>query len=289
MIIPTKKLNNGFEIPVLGLGTARLIGEKDTEAKSNDNFDVKAIRTAIELGLNHIDTAELYGEGHAERLVKKAILGIDRNKLFITSKVHSPHQSYRGVIKAATASLRRIGIDHFDLYLIHQPDFQVPIKETIKAMDFLVDTGMTKYIGLSNFKKERLIEAQAFASHKLVCDQVHYNLEIREVQKDGLLDYCQSNDVILSAWRSLQKGNFLNKKVEIIEEICEKYEKTPAQVALNWLLCQSNVIAIFKTRHLNHLLDNLGSIGWKINVEDLKRLSIEFPNQQAISDRFPLP
>jgi diketogulonate reductase-like aldo/keto reductase len=289
MSVPVKKLLNGFEIPVLANGTARLIGEKDNEATSNDETDIIAIQNGIEMGINHIDTAELYGDGHAEELVGKAIKGIERNKLFITSKVHSPHQNYQGVIDSATASLKRVGTDHFDLYLIHQPDLNVPIQETMSAMNHLVDSGLVRYIGLSNFSVKRLVEAQSYSQHKIVLNQVHYNLVIREVEKGGLVEYCQNNDIILSAWRPLQKGALLNDDNPLLDMMCGKYKKTPAQVALNWLISQKNVIAIPKMRKVEHLVDNLGSLGWKMDESDIKNLKDNFPNQKDVSDRFPLP
>lgn len=288
MFIPTKKLKNGFEIPMLGIGTARLIGKNDDEGNSDDVIDIKAIGNAIEMGINHIDTAELYGNGHAEELIAQAIKDVSRNQLFITSKVHSPNLIYQGVIESAKKSLRRLNTDYFDLYLVHQPDFDVPIAETMKAMDELIDMGLTRYIGVSNFNIKRLIEAQASARHKIVLDQVHFNLEIREVERIGLLDYCQKNDIILSAWRPLQKGAFIKKKINLLEDMCQKYNKTPAQISLNWLIAQENVIAICKMRHLEHIKENLGSLGWKLEEKDIGILDKEFPNQKDVSDHFPL-
>lgn len=288
MQIPTKILSSGFEIPVLGLGTARLIGAKDDEDTSDAKTDITAIKMGIEMGINHIDTAELYGLGYAEELVGKAIMNINRSKLFITSKVHSPHQSYGAVIRAAKASLQRIGIDYFNLYLIHQPDLTVPISETIEAMDHLIDEGITQFIGVSNFSMKRLVEAQSYSRHKIVLDQVHYNLVIREPEKDGLVKYCQNNDVILSAWRPLQKGAFL-KDSPLLEEMSIKYHKSVAQIALNWLISQKNIIAVSKMRKKEHLADNLGALNWHMAKEDIEKLRADFPNQKDISDRFPLP
>ncbi|MEO6077609.1 MAG: aldo/keto reductase [Candidatus Andersenbacteria bacterium] len=287
MTVPTKKLLSGFEIPILGIGTARMIGAKDDEAKSDDSADISAIKMGIEMGINHIDTAELYGDGHAEILIGQAIHGIDRSKLFITSKVHSPHQSYKDVIKSAHGSLMRLGVDYLDLYLIHQPDLVVSIWETMKAMNYLVDKGVTKFIGVSNFNSKRLKEAQLYSDHKIVLDQVHYNLMVREPEKDGLVKFCQENDIVLAAWRPLQKGTFLQKDSLLLEELAKKYNKSVAQIAINWLISQKNIIAISKMRKKEHIIDNLGALNWQMSEEDIERLRIEFPNQKSISDRFP--
>ncbi len=288
MNIPTKKLKNGFEIPILGIGTARMIGSRDNEDISDDSTDIAAIKAGIAMGINHIDTAELYGEGHAEEIVGRAISNIERSKLFITSKVHSPHQSYKGVLNAAKESLRRMGTDYFDLYLIHQPDLKVPIRETMEAMNYLVDKGISRFIGVSNFSRKRLTEAQSYSRHKIVLNQVHYNLVIREAEKDGLVKFCQDNDIILSAWRPLQKGDFL-KESTLLMDMSIKYRKSAAQIAINWLISQQNIIAITKMRKKEHLIDNLGALNWRMADEDIEKLRMDFPNQKEVSDRFPLP
>lgn len=288
MLIPKKKLKSGFEIPVLGIGTARLIGKGDDEANSDDITDINAIKSALELGINHIDTAEVYGNGHAEELIGNAMRDFSRESIFLTSKVHSPHLEYASVIDSAKKSLSRLKTDYLDLYLVHQPDVTVSIAETMSAMDKLVELGLTKFIGVSNYNTTRLKEARKYTKNKIVLNQVHYNLEIREAVRIGLLEYCQNNDIILSAWRPLQKGAFLTKNIDILQSMCQKYNKTPAQISINWLLSQENVITICKMRQLSHIKENLGSLGWTMDKKDIELLNNEFPNQKDTSDRYPL-
>lgn len=286
MKIPTKKLKNGFELPVYGLGLWQMGGRWDVDT-SKDDLEIKAIRNAIASGVAHIDTAEIYGNGHAEELLGKALDSTDRKKLIIATKVYGCNQKYDDLLRSFEASLRRIGTNYIDLYLLHSfPDPGISISETMKAMDHLVEQGVVKNIGVCNFTTNRLIEAQKYTKNKIVCNQVHYNLQYREVEAKGILDFCQKNDILLSAWRPLQKG--LLPKSSLLEEMAKKYDKTVAQISINWLISQDNVITLSKTSSLDHLNDNLGAIGWSMDKEDIEKLRKEFPDQKLVSDAVPL-
>src|SRR3989304_206462 len=163
------KTISGIKIPVLGLGTYGMSGEKKRTAAIPEYADkqhIEAIRTAIKLGMTHIDTAESYGNGHAEKLVAEAIKGLDREKLFITSKVSEENLHYDDVIASCKASLQRLGTNYIDLYLIHFPNPNIPIEETMRTMDFLVEKKSVRFIGVSNFSVEQLKEAQKYAKNK---------------------------------------------------------------------------------------------------------------------------
>jgi len=275
MNIPTKKLQNGFEMPVFGLGTWRL------ESAS-------AIKTCIEMGITHIDTAEKYAEGHAEKMVGEAIQGYDRNKLFIVSKVAEYNLNYEKLLIAAGKSLERLKTDHFNLYLIHAPNDSIPIEETMKAMDYLLEKGLTKYIGVSNFNNDRFKEAQKYSKNKLVANQLHYNVQVREIEQKKVLEFSQQNDTMVIAWRPLQKGMLLNGENKILNDLSKKYNKTPAQIAINWLISQKNVVTLSKMSSIDHIKENLGTIGWNLEHEDIEKIRIEFPNQTVISEAVPL-
>ncbi len=286
--IPTKKLKNGFEMPVFGIGTWRMGGDMVRNPLNDDKADIEAIQAAINSGITHIDTAERYAEGHAEELVGKAIKDFDRKKLFIVSKVAPYHLKYDDILKSAHNSLKRMNIDYMDLYLIHSPNDDIPIAGSIKAMNYLVDNGLTRYIGVSNFTNERVDNAQAHSRHKIVANQLHYNLMIREVERKKILEYSQKNDIMLIAWRPLQKGILLSGQNKLLDEISQKYNKTPAQIAINWLISQDNVVTLSKMRNKIHIEENLGALGWNLNKEDIKLLRTEYPNQQDVSDAVPL-
>ena len=284
MTIPSKKLKSSFELPVFGIGTWQMGGRYIRNPLNDDARDIQAIKTAIELGVTHIDTAEIYATGWAEKLVAKAIKDFDRRKLFIVSKVAGNHASYNGVLRACEKSLKRLETQYLDLYLIHWYDRRFNLKNTMRALDELLEKGLIKNIGVSNFTKERLAEAQNYTKNKIVCDQVHYNLMIREPERKSLLEYCQQNDVLLVAYRPVQKGLLLKNVPEIMEEMCKKYQKTPAQIAINWLIAQDNVVTIAKSSQLEHLKENLSAIGWQMEKPDIEKLRQEFPNQKDVSD-----
>jgi diketogulonate reductase-like aldo/keto reductase len=132
----------------------------------------------------------------------------------------------------------------------------------------------------------RFDEVQEHTKNKLVCNQVHYNVQYREIEDKGVLKHCQENDVMLVAWRPLQKG--ILPQSELLEALAKKYDKTPAQIAINWLVSQENVVTLSKTSNPEHLKENLGSIGWSMELEDIERIRKEFPDQQMVSDAVPL-
>lgn len=283
--VPWKSLKNGFAIPVLGQGTWRM-GGVDTPDTANDDADIAAIRRGIATGLCHIDTAEMYAGGHAEELVGIAMKGqgIRRADYFLTDKVWKTHLRYDDVLRAAEASLKRLGTDYIDLYLIHQVNPDVPEEETIRAMNRLKREGVIRHIGVSNFSEERLKRAQAASDAPIVANQLHYNLRIREIEQCGLLDYCRSQGIMVIAWRPLRG---LDLTLPLIVALAEKYGKTPSQIALNWLLCQENVVTITKAANPLHLAENMGALGWALEKEDAERLRREYP-AEAVSDAVPL-
>ncbi len=281
MNIPVKTLKSGFSLPVYGLGTWRKDGLYDLQA------DAKNIHSALGRGITHIDTAESYGMGEGERAVGEAIKEHDRKKLTIVTKVSAINQAYDDLLRSFEASLKQLDTEYIDVYLLHR--FPIPgidIVDTMRAMDRLVDEGVVKNIGVSNMSINRFKEAQKHTKNKLVCNQLEFNLAQRAVQNNGLLDFCKTDDVFLTAWAPLALGNLGGN--ELLSEIAKKYDKTPYQVALNWLIVQDNVITIPKTSSLEHLDENLGALGWELADEDVERLSNEFPNQTTRSDRVPL-
>ena len=288
MTIPVKTLAGGFPLPEYGLGTWGMGGRQRYDPDNDDQADIQAIQTAIEAGITHLDTAEIYAAGHAEIFVGQTIKGYDRAKLFLASKVSGDHLGYDQVLRACERSLKRLGTDYLDLYLIHWYNHHYPLAKTIQAMDKLVDDGLVKWIGVSNFNTTHLKKAQELSSHPIVCNQVHYSLEFRESEVTGLLKYCQENNVMLVAWRPIGKGKLTAQVPEVVNDICQKYSKTPAQIAINWLVSQPNVVTISKTRSAKHLKENLGGVGWQMKPTDVEKLRREYPDQKKVSDAMPL-
>ncbi|PIR08629.1 aldo/keto reductase [Candidatus Gottesmanbacteria bacterium CG11_big_fil_rev_8_21_14_0_20_37_11] len=283
-----KYLKNGFSIPLLGFGTWLMCGDKVRNMKNDDRIDIKSIQTAIDNGVTHIDTSEYYAQGHVEKIIGEAIKNYNRKRLFITSKAIPINLGYKNLIKSAHSSLKRLNTDYFDLYLIHSPNLFIPIKETMKAMDHLINNGFTRSIGVCNFTVSRLETAQNYAQNKIVVNQVNYNLIIREIERKNILGYCQNNDIMIIAWAPLQKGILAKNNSSVMKKICKKYEKTPAQIALNWLISQKNVVTISKMRNKKNLIENLGTLGWKMENSDIEYLRSNFPNVKYLSDTIPL-
>jgi diketogulonate reductase-like aldo/keto reductase len=286
--IPKKQLSNGCTIPVLGLGTWLLGGNKIRDPKNDDKGQIEGIKTAIEMGITHIDTAENYAEGRSEELVGTAIKGFDRKKLFLASKIDSSHLHHDDVMNAFANSLRRLNTEYLDLYMIHAPNDAVPLAETMNALNMLADQGRVKHIGVSNFKTERLKEAQRYTSHPIVVNQVYYNVRSRQPESDGLLSYCQQHDIFLEAYRPLDKGTLETASIPLMQQLAKKYNKTTTQIALNWLMSQKNVIILAKMITKSHIEENIGATGWEMEPEDIELIRKEFPNPQYEFDHLSL-
>ena len=259
--------NTGVMIPEIGLGVWKYRG------------GVEPLRRGIELGAFLIDTAEMY---RTEDVVGQAVKGM-REKVFIASKVSGGHLRYDDVLHAADASLRQLEIDCMDLYQIHWPNSSVPIKETMRAMETLVDRGLIKYIGVSNFSVGQLRAAQtAMSKYPVVSNQVLYNLNRREIEYD-LLPYCQRQNVTVIAYTPLDDGRLATKSrfrrsqgMKVMEEVASQVGKTLAQVALNWCTSHPNVIAIPKSDSVARTEENCGASGWRLSPEQMQRLDEAF-------------
>ena len=262
-----RELTRGVSVPILGLGTWGMGGRENPD-KARDAETVTAIRMAVELGLTHLDTAEYYGAGHAEELIGEAIEGMDRGKLFITSKVWHDHLHREDLLHSMKASLRRLGVDQVDLYLVHWPNSEVPLKETMAAMEECVKQGYTRFIGVSNFSAQLMEEAQAYLRDtRLVANQVQFSL-IDQKPRMELLPACRRMGVSLVAYRPLERGAIIQTPNPVMDEIAEAHGKTRVQVALNWLIAQDDVFTIPKSTNPVHLMEFMGALGWRLNPEE---------------------
>jgi diketogulonate reductase-like aldo/keto reductase len=270
-----REIAPGVEVPVLGLGTWG-VGGRQVEDHRWDAEQVAAIRMAIELGLTHIDTAEYYGAGHAEELLGEAVEPYERRSLFITTKVWKNHLRRSDLVNSLRASLRRLGMDYVDLCLVHWPNPDIPLGETMEALEGCAEEGLTRFIGVSNFSWELMVEAQGhLRDHALVANQVEYSLADQK-PKDSLLPYMRRAGSTLIAYSPLGRGALTRPGNGTLDEMAQRYRKTRAQVALNWLIGQENVVAIPKTSNPLHLLDIAGAVGWRLGLDDALTLSDAF-------------
>jgi diketogulonate reductase-like aldo/keto reductase len=259
--------NTAVMVPEIGLGTWKYKG------------GIEPLRRGVDLGAFLIDTAEMY---RTEDVVGQAIKD-RRERIFLATKVSGNHLQYDEVLRAAEASLRRLGIDCMDLYQIHWPNARVPIKETMRAMETLVDRGQVKYIGVSNFSVRELRAAQeAMSQYPIVANQVLYNLNRREIERD-LLPYCQQHSITILAYTPLDDGRLAKKPgspgsrgMQVLDQVATEVHKTLAQVALRWCTSRPHVITIPKSDSVERTVENCQASGWNLSPEQVQRLDAAF-------------
>ncbi len=231
---------------------------------------IKGWRIGIELGMNFIDTADLYGGGLSEELVGQAIKGI-REKVVLATKFNpQTDHTYAAVLAAAEGSLCRLGTDYIDLYQVHFPNPFIPIEPVVAALTRLVSDGKVRYVGVSNFTTDDLREVQDIFSPGIVSNQVEYNLIDRLVE-DEMLPYCQQRDITMIAYSPLGQGNLSlgSDSLQCLKMIAEKYQKSIFQLVLRWLVSKSQVIAVTKAASIQHIKENAESADFFIDSDDL--------------------
>jgi len=264
---------DGVTLPKIGLGTWSFGGDWDANrSSSSDGRDLAALRRAIEIGYRHFDTAEVYSGGHSEELVGRAIResGIARELVFVTTKVAPEHLAYESVLASCEGSLRRLGLDYIDLYLIHWPRRGAAFGEAFRALNELVETGKLRHLGVSNFKFDLLDRVRSLAATPILTDQVPYSLNDRSYVTNGVLEYCQRNEIVITAYSPLDQGKF--KPSAAAREIAHEHKATTEQVALAWLIAQPKVIAIPMSKDAAHLRANWESQDLELSPKELEAL-----------------
>jgi len=265
--IPTTVLRNGARVPVLGQGTWNM-GETATSAAD----EIKALQAGIALGMALIDTAEMYADGGAEKVVGRAIAG-RRGEVYLVSKVLPHNASRKGTIAACEASLKRMGTDHIDLYLLHWRGSH-PLSATVEAMQMLVAQGKIGGWGVSNLDVDD-IDALLALEHGKQClvNQVLYNLTRRGIEFD-LLPQAGQLDMPVMAYSPIEQGRLLGHPA--LATIAQRHDATAAQVALAWVLSQPGVIAIPKAASEKHVQENRSCVDLDLSAADLTALDAAF-------------
>jgi diketogulonate reductase-like aldo/keto reductase len=243
-------------IPALGLGTWQNTGDACTES----------VRTALEMGYRHVDTAQVYDN---ERAVGEGLAAadVDRAEVFLTTKVWRSNLARRDVLESVRESVEKLGVDTVDLLLIHWPHPRVAIEETLGAMEQLREEGLVAHLGVSNFTRSQLAEARRVAEAPIVADQVQYH---PYTDQSELRDYCVREGIALTAYSPLARGDVLDD--EVLGTIGDRYDKSAAQVALRYLVQQENVVAIPKATGREHLRENLAVFDFELSDEELARI-----------------
>jgi len=264
------ELKNGNHIPALGLGTSGLRGKQCTEV----------VKKALELGYRHIDTADMYGNHRAvAEALNKSVLS--RDELFITSKIQSEDLEYKQLKKTADRLLSELELEYFDLLLIHWPSPEISVEESLKAMKELKEAGKVKNVGVSNFTIPLLKEALAAYPDLITVNQVEFHPTL--YQKD-LLDFAFKNDIILTAYSPLAQGEVFENSV--LKSLGKKYDKSPAQLALRWLI-EKNIVAIPKASSEAHLKNNLEVFDWDFPVDAAREMELLDQNNRLIDPGYP--
>ena len=243
-------LENGIKMPVLGLGTWLLTG----------NTCVKTVKTALKLGYNHIDTAEIYGN---QKEIGKAIKGFPRDKLFITSKVWRDNLNYDDVLTACKNTLNDLGVKYLDQYLIHYPNRNISIKETFDALTKLYKEGKVKSVGVSNFTIRHLQDTIKIAQVPICVNQVEFHPLL--YQKD-LLNFCEKYNIKITAYSPLARTEVFDNI--LLKKLGRQYKKTAGQISLKWLL-QKSMIVIPKSSSEKHLTENMNIFDFELSEEDM--------------------
>lgn len=264
----------GVAVPVIGQGTWDIPENGHRRAEA-----IRALRRGIELGMTHIDTAEMYGAGAAEEIVGEAVERVPRESLFITSKVLPENASYKGTIAACERTLQRLRTEYVDLYLLHWPGSH-PIAETMRGLEELAAKGLARYIGVSNFDVGELREAQAqLRDVKIAANEIYYSPAERGPES-RLIPYCRQQRIAVIGYTPFGRGRVLRKGSRgeaVLRTIAQKHGRTPRQVVLNFLTRDPDLFAIPKASNVSHVEENAGAAGWALTEEDLTKIYAAFP------------
>jgi diketogulonate reductase-like aldo/keto reductase len=264
-------LSSGETISAMGLGTWHFAERSERRAS-----EIASLRLGIELGMTVIDTAEMYAEGAAEVLVGEAIAGC-RDDVFLVSKILPHHATRRGAVLACQASLRRLGTDHLDLYLLHWRG-AVPLEETLAGFTDLVAAGLVRYWGVSNFDTPDMTELKRLTGGGAVAtDQLLYNLARRGPEYD-LLPWCRAHGIPIMAYSPIDQGRILRHPALV--EVARRHRATPAQVALAWVLRYEDVNAIPRASTPQHVRENAAALEMQLTLADFIVLDAAFPPPQ---------
>jgi diketogulonate reductase-like aldo/keto reductase len=259
-------------LPEIGFGTWK-IGGGSSPDPSTDPVSMAALRSALEIGYTHFDTAEMYANGHSEELIGKAVREsqVQREALFITSKVTPSHLQYDQVLNSCEKSLRRLQMDYIDLYLIHWPQAGMKLDETFRALNKLVKDGKVKHLGVSNFDLKLLKQAQQFSETPIVNNQVPYSLADRSYVRNGVLEYCQKNDILFTAYSPIEEGRLRSNKT--LEAIAKTHHATVYQIALAWVISQPRVITIPMSANPKHIQENFDAAEIELTQSETDQLA----------------
>jgi diketogulonate reductase-like aldo/keto reductase len=262
-------------VAVIGQGTWQLPRDEHAERAA-----LAALAAGVEQGMNHLDTAEMYGDGRSEEVLARLLKHFRRDALFVVSKVLPSNASYHGTLRACEASLRRLGTDYLDVYLLHWRDDRYPLAETMSALEALVAAGKIRYVGVSNFDVADLRAAQAaLTRERIACNQVLYHLGARGIEHD-LVPYCRDAGIAVVGYSPFGSGQFPSATSaggRVLAAVAARHGARPRQVALHFLTRDESVFAIPKAADPAHVAENAGAADLELAAADLDAIDRAFP------------
>jgi diketogulonate reductase-like aldo/keto reductase len=267
----TVKFHDDTIVPALGQGSARLGQGRHPEA-----VEEEALRTGLSLGMTLIDTAEIYGNGNAERLISRVIAG-QRDRVFLVSKVWPSHVAGNGIERACEGSLARLGTDHLDLYLLHWPNGVSDLSGVVKAFESLRSAGKIRAWGVSNFKVSNMEELFRIPyGDRCATNQVPYNLGARGIEND-LLPWCDRHDMPLMAYSPLGGPDSSLLRDPTLARIGAAHDCSAAAVALAWIIRSGKIVAIPESGSTAHVKENAVALSLVLTSQELRTLDEEHP------------
>lgn len=259
-------------LPKIGFGAWSIGGDSHPDL-SRDAKSLTALRAALETGYTHFDTAEVYADGHSEELIGQAVResGMPRESLFITTKVSPHHLGYEQVLRSCEASLKRLQMEYVDLYLIHWPQVRMNLAEAFRALNSLVRDGRVRHLGVSNFNLKQLKQSQEHSETPILTNQVPYRVPDRSYVKNGVLEYCQQNDILITAYSPVKFRSIRVNRT--LKAIAQAHSATPFQIALAWLVMQPRVITIPMSFSPQHIQENFEAAQIELTPEELQALN----------------
>jgi|GEM_PF-3345282 len=293
------KSAGNFVIPALGFGCSGLGARKDgshskRDPSNDDGKDIERVTMALKHGFRHFDMAEVYAEGHCERIVGEALRAstVSRGDLILATKVLPQNLKCTDLIAAVEGSLSRVGVEYLDVVYLHSPNPEIDVRDTADALRILVDAGKIRAVGASNHSVASLETIRCALGKKTPYDvrivQAHYSLRFREPETSGLLEYCQREGLILCAWRPLERGSLQGEIGAAAVDACVAYDLEPAVLSLSWLLSQPSVVAVTSASSEAHLRAGVRAATVSLLPEELELLRTSFPGQLARDVRYPL-
>ena len=267
------------EVNPIGIGTWAMGGSRLADGTvyadyERDDEEAAAIRYSIERGQDHIDTAQVYGAGHTEEIVGRAIAGLERARLFLATKIWKTHAaSPLAVRRGVEDSLRKLGTDYVDLIYTHAWWDAIPLEVYVRGLNDVVEAGLARSVGVSNFDLDQLRQAVALSPRPIVANQLHYNLLDHGKVTPEMLDYCREQGITIVAYRPVERHLLADRADNpVVLDVARRIGRPVSQVAINWLIGRPGVVTIPKAVSRRHIDENLGALEFELTADERRLL-----------------